>query len=80
MYAIELAPEFAKQVLELHPKRFKQIHLRVFALQTNPRPPESVMLDPERYLVQAGPYVIAYRIDDAQQRICVLWLEERGDR
>lgn len=76
MYAIELAPEFIKQVAHLHPKRYKQIHIRIFALQTNPRPPDCIMLDLERYLVRVGPYTIVYRIDDSQKRARVLLLEE----
>ncbi len=76
MHAIELAPEFARQIERLHPKRYRQIALRVFALQLNPRPPDSVMLEPDTYLVRVGPYQIAYRINDTDQRVRVLVLEE----
>ncbi len=79
MYAIELATEFARQIEALHPKRYRQIALRIFALQANPRPPESVMLEPDTYLVQVGFYQIAYRIDDAKRRIRVLLREEREE-
>ena len=79
MYAIELTPEFAQQTTTLHPKRFKQIHLRIFTLQMNPRPPDCVMLDPERYLVHVGPYAIVYRIDDSQNRIRVFLLVEKEE-
>ena len=76
MYAIELAAEFAERVAELHPKRFKQIHLRIFVLQVNPRPLDAVMLDPQTYSVRAGPYTITYGIDDSLRRVRVLLLEE----
>lgn len=79
MYAIELAPEFARQIEILHPKRYRQIALRIFTLQTNPRPPESIMLESDRYFVRVGSYQIAYRIDDRERRIRVLLLEEREE-
>ena len=77
MYAIELAPDFAKQVMEMHPKRYKQIHLRIFALQINPRPPDCVLLDSDTYLVRVGPYTITYSVDDSRGRVRVFLLEER---
>jgi mRNA-degrading endonuclease RelE of RelBE toxin-antitoxin system len=80
MYAIELAIEFERQAAQLHPKRYKQIHQRIFALQTNPRPPDSVMLDPERYLVRVGSYTVAYWIDDSQRRVGVFLLEEHATK
>ncbi len=79
MYAIEFASEFAKQVEALHPKRYRQIHMRIFALQLNPRPPDSIMLDLERSVVRVGRYQIVYRIDDTARRIRVLLLEEREE-
>ena len=77
MYAIELADEFVKQVIAMHPKRYKQIHLRIFALQINPRPPDCVMLDPQTYRVSVGPYSITYETDDTRRRVRVFLLEER---
>jgi mRNA-degrading endonuclease RelE of RelBE toxin-antitoxin system len=79
MYAIEIAPEFSNQTEHLHPKRFKAIHLQIFALQKNPRPPDSVMMDPERYFIRVGPYKIAYTIDDGRRRVKVYALEEKKD-
>lgn len=76
MYAIVLDPEFAKQANSLHPKRYKQIHLRVFALQNNPRPPDSVLIDPEMYRVRVGPYIITYEVDDSRRHVRVFLLEE----
>jgi mRNA-degrading endonuclease RelE of RelBE toxin-antitoxin system len=76
VYAIVLDPEFAKQANSLHPKRYKQIHLRVFALQNNPRPPDSVSIDPEMYRVRVGPYIITYEVDDSRRHVRVFLLEE----
>ncbi len=77
MYAIELATEFAEQARAMHPKRYKQIHLRIYALQINPRPPDCTMLDLETYIVRVGPYTITYTIDDLRRRVRVFLLEER---
>ena len=77
MYATEVVPEVARQIQELHPKRFKIVSLRVFALQMNPRPPDCMLIDPDTYRVVAGPYSITYIIDDSQRRVRVFLLEER---
>ncbi len=79
MYAIELEPEFAKQATALHPKRYKQVHLRIYALQINPRPPDSVLIDPDTYRVQVGPYTITYEVDDSRHRVRVFLLEESDE-
>jgi mRNA-degrading endonuclease RelE of RelBE toxin-antitoxin system len=79
MYAIELAPEFAKQANALHPKRYKQIHVRLFALQLNPRPPDCIMLDSDTYRVHVGPYTIIYEVDDSRQRVRVFLLEQKPE-
>ncbi len=62
----------------LHPNRYKQIHLRIFALQSNPRPldAEQLEVDVDVYRVRVGPYLITYRVDDARRRIVVYLLEE----
>lgn len=77
MYAIELTPEFTAQASQLHPRRYKQVHLRVFALQANPQPPDCILIDTETYRVVVGPYLISYEIDDARCRVRVFLLEAR---
>lgn len=77
MYAIEVTPDVARQIQELHPKRFKVVSLRIFALQMNPRPPDCVMMDAETYRVSAGPYTVSYDVDDRQRRVRVFLLEEQ---
>ncbi|TAH53309.1 MAG: type II toxin-antitoxin system RelE/ParE family toxin [Chloroflexota bacterium] len=75
MYAIEEGAEFRGQVFDLHPKRFKQVYLRLSALQLNPRPPDAQMLDENIYRVRVGPYRISYEIDDERRRVRVFLLE-----
>jgi mRNA-degrading endonuclease RelE of RelBE toxin-antitoxin system len=76
VYAIEVVPESVSQIRSMHPKRFKQVQLRILTLQTDPRPPDGVLLDVETYLVRVGPYKITYKIDDLQQRVRVFLIEE----
>jgi mRNA-degrading endonuclease RelE of RelBE toxin-antitoxin system len=78
VYAIEVIPEVSDQIETLHPKRFRQIAIRIFALQMNPRPPDCVLVDIETYRIQTGPYMITYAIDDSQQRVRVFLLEEQS--
>lgn len=80
MYAIELEPEFSTQANVLHPKRYKQIHLRIYSLQLNPRPSDCVLIDPDTYRVGVGPYIITYEVDDSRQRVRVFLLEESKER
>lgn len=76
MYALELTPEFLSQGNTLHPKRYKQVYLHIFALQRNPRPPTAEMLDAKTYRLRAGPYRVTYEIDDTRRRVRVFLLEE----
>jgi len=80
MYAIEVIPEVNRQIQELHPKRFKIVSLRIFALQMNPRPPDCVMIDADTYRVTAGPFTVSYSVDDSQRRVRVFLLEERMEK
>lgn len=79
MYAVEEGAEFRSQVVNLHPKRFKQVYLRLSALQLNPRPPDAQMLEVNIYRVRVGPYRISYEIDDKQRRVRVFLLEKVGE-
>ncbi len=69
MYAFEITAEFEAAAKPMHPKRFKQIHLRIFALMQNPRPPDAEMLE-------ANMYRVTYEIDDTRRRVRVFLLEE----
>lgn len=55
MYAFEITDEFGAVAAPLHPKRFKLIHLRIFALMQNPRPPDAELLEVNTYRVRVGP-------------------------
>ncbi len=76
MYAFEITDEFAAVAKRLHPKRYKQILLRIFGLHANPRPPDAMMISSETFLVRVGPYTITYSIDDSARRIRLLLLTE----
>lgn len=76
MYALEITAEFSAVATPLHPKRYKQVHLRVFALMRNPRPPDSEMLQANTHRVRVGPYRVTYEIDDTRHRVRVFLLEE----
>lgn len=79
MYALEITDEFDAVAAPMHPKRFKQVHLRVFALMRTPHPPDAEMLDVNIYRVRVGPYRVTYEIDDKQRRVRVFLLEEPGE-
>jgi mRNA-degrading endonuclease RelE of RelBE toxin-antitoxin system len=79
MYANEVTPQVSAQIETLHPKRFRQVALRIFTLQMNPRPPDSVLIDIAAYRVDVGPYAITYEVDDARHRVRVFLLEEREE-
>ena len=76
MYAIELTSDVPRQAANLHPKRLKQVYLRIIELQQNPHPPDAQMLDVNIYRVRVGPYQITYEIDDKRKRVRVFLLQE----
>ena len=77
MYSIQVDRAIELQLADLHPKRFKQVVLRLYALQQNPRPPDSVILDAETCRVSVGPYRILYQVDDSAQRVHVIAIREQ---
>jgi mRNA-degrading endonuclease RelE of RelBE toxin-antitoxin system len=79
MYAIEITDEFRSVADPLHPKRFKQVHLRILALMQNPRPPDSELLEANLYRIRSGLYRLTYEIDDGRRRVRVFLLEEIVD-
>lgn len=79
MYAFEITDEFRAIAAPLHPERFKQVHLRIFELMQNPRPPDAQMLEVNIYRVRVGHYRISYEVDDKQRRVRVFLLEEVGE-
>ncbi len=77
MYSIQVDRAVELQLADLHPKRFKQIVLRLYALQQNPRPPDSMILDAETCRVSMGSYRVLYQIDDSIQRVSVIAIREQ---
>ena len=59
-------------------KAYRQITLKIFSLQSDPRPPDSKCLG-EGYRVDSGEYRIYYEVDDNAQSVTVYWVGKRGD-
>ena len=76
MYSVEMDRDVVAQLVEFHPKRFKQIVLRIYVLQQTPRPPDCAILDAETCRVGVGPYRILYHINDSAQRIRIISIKE----
>lgn len=79
MYAFEITDEFRAIAEMLDSEYFKQVFLRFYVLQQNPRPPDAQMLEVNTCRVRVGPYRISYEIDEARRRVRVFLLEEVGE-
>ncbi len=77
MYSIEVNRDVEAQLVEFHPKRFRQVVLRLYALQQNQRPPDCTLLDAETCRGSVGPYRILYHVDDSARRIRVIAIREQ---
>ena len=77
MYSVEVDRDAESQLSALHPKRFEQVVLRIYALQQNPRPPDGTILDADTCRVRVGPYSILYHVDDSAQRIRIILIKEQ---
>ncbi|MBI5650564.1 MAG: hypothetical protein HZC40_08995 [Chloroflexi bacterium] len=77
MYSIQVEDDVKAQLVELHPKRFKQVVLCIYSLQHNPRPPECTILDAEACRISAGPYRILYYVDDSARRVHIVAIREQ---
>ncbi|MBM3130034.1 MAG: type II toxin-antitoxin system RelE/ParE family toxin [Chloroflexi bacterium] len=77
MYSIQVAQDVERQLTDLHPRRFRQVVLRLYALQHNPRPPDSVILDVETCRVSVGPYRILYQVNDSTRRVQIIAIREQ---
>lgn len=60
-------------------KIYRQLALKIFSLQLNPRPPDSKKIGQDRYRVDSGEYRILYRIDDREKTVKVFLVGRRGD-
>lgn len=77
MYSVQVNSDVEAQLADLPPKRFKQIVLRLYSLQHNPRPPDGTVLDAVTCRVHVGPYRILYHVDDAARHIQVVAIKEQ---
>ena len=59
-------------------KVYRRITLKIFSLQSNPRPPDGQRLG-EGYRVDSGEYRIYYEVDEEAQSVIVYWVGKRGD-
>jgi mRNA interferase RelE/StbE len=60
------------------PKVYRQLTLKIFTLQLNPRPPDSKKIG-EGYRVDVGEYRIYYEVDDQARVVAVYVIGKRGD-
>ncbi len=59
-------------------KIYRQIALKIFSLQLNPRPQDCKPVG-DGYRVDTGEYRILYRIDDQKREVRVYLVGKRGD-
>ena len=59
-------------------KIYRQITLKIFSLEDNPRPPDSKRIG-GGYRVDTGEYRILYEVDDSKQIITVRLVGPRND-
>ena len=59
-------------------KVYRQITLKVFSLQFNPRPQDCKPIG-EGYRVDSGEYRIYYEVNDGEKLVIVYWVGKRGD-
>lgn len=60
-------------------KIYRQLALKMFSLQLNPRPPDSKKIGQDRYRVDSGEYRILYSVDDREKMVKVFLVGKRGD-
>ena len=78
MYNLQVMPQARSDMEPLPHKHLRQIVMKVFSLQDNPRPPDSKKLG-RGYRVDSGEYRILYIIDDAKQLVTIWLVGKRND-
>lgn len=80
-YSLRVDTKVAKEILEYQPKVFKQIVMKIFSLQSNPRPQDCKKLVGYEggYRVDSGEFRILYTIDEAKKIVTVFLVGKRGD-
>ncbi|MFQ5794743.1 MAG: type II toxin-antitoxin system RelE/ParE family toxin [Candidatus Bipolaricaulia bacterium] len=59
-------------------KVYRQITLKVFSLQSEPRPQDCKPIG-EGYRVDSGEYRIYYEVNDDKKLVIIYWIGKRGD-
>ncbi|BAZ11978.1 hypothetical protein NIES4071_38060 [Calothrix sp. NIES-4071] len=80
-YTLRIARSAEKELFDLPLKQFKQVAVKIFSLQGNPRPQDYKSLKGYEggYRVDQGEYRILYTIDDDNQMVDVFRVGKRND-
>jgi mRNA interferase RelE/StbE len=78
MYRLVVEPGVIKSLDKLPPKFFRQIVLKILALQFDPRPNDSKRIA-AAFRVDSGEYRILYFINDQDKEIQVVLVAKRND-
>ncbi len=79
-YSLFLKRSAAKELEAVPAKDRRRIVGRIEALAADPRPPGVQKLSgAEKYRVRQGNYRILFTIDDAERRVVIVKLGQRGD-
>ena len=80
-YSLQVDTKVAKAILDYQPKVFKQVVMKIFSLQSNPRPQDCKKLVGYEggYRVDSGEFRILYTIDDSKKLVTVFLVGKRGD-
>jgi mRNA interferase RelE/StbE len=75
---MQIMPQAIESMEPLPGKHLRQIVMKIFSLQDNPRPPDCKKVG-KGYRVDSGEYRIFYVIDDAKQLITIWIVGKRND-
>lgn len=80
-YSLQVDTKVAKEIVEYQPKVFKQVVMKIFSLQSNPRPQDGKKLAGYEggFRVDSGEFRILYMIDDSKKLVTVFLVGKRGD-
>jgi mRNA interferase RelE/StbE len=80
-YTLRIARSAEKELFDLPNKQFKQVAVKIFSLQGNPRPQDCKSLKGYEggYRVDQGEYRILYTINDEIQMVDVFRVGKRND-
>ncbi|MBM3238487.1 type II toxin-antitoxin system RelE/ParE family toxin [Candidatus Poribacteria bacterium] len=78
MYSLQIMPQAIESMELLPGKQLRQIVMKIFSLQDNPRPPDCKKIG-KGHRVDSGEYRIFYVIDDAKRLITIWVVGKRND-